>query len=256
MSGPDPAIIYPTMPPPLPIGYLDIDRAGQEADRLYIADRKADEPRAGSPFVWRAALETGWLALRRAIAAGDLPAFAVVAETGRLISMDHALWRRPLDGADLFHTIYFSGVLQVPVAVDPATGAILLGRPILALADFAAWAGLPPIPEPAERPLEWVGGAAKPTAEIGACAPYLTGAAGRPTSRGLTENEFTRRVVAGEWLPTLAGEAAALSRWLAANHPDAPSMKISAISNAVRGAYNANKVATKPPKNPLKTHLE
>jgi hypothetical protein len=73
-----------------------------------------------------------------------------------------------------------------------------------------------------------------------------TGAQGHPSSMtNLVAPELTRRAAAGETLSTMKAEAAALSKWLANEHPRQPQAKPRAIENALRGtlrtAVNAAK---------------
>ena len=68
-----------------------------------------------------------------------------------------------------------------------------------------------------------------------------SGLPGRPTSKHLVEQEFERRIKAGEVAPSLQAEATYLKDWLEKNHPDAPSSGLSAIQNNIRERYNEAK---------------
>lgn len=98
--------------------------------------------------------------------------------------------------------------------------------------DLATWIG------------ERQGGAGKPSrvrrparAENTASAHCRIETRGRPTSAHIIFTEFRRRADAREVLPTLAGEAEHLSKWLLTTWPDAVPMRRSAIENRIRRLY-------------------
>ncbi len=68
--------------------------------------------------------------------------------------------------------------------------------------------------------------------------PHRTGFPGRPPkAKHLIEQEFRRRVDAGEVCPTLPEEAGALLEWLKGEHPSAPPPTVKTIKNNIRGLY-------------------
>lgn len=66
---------------------------------------------------------------------------------------------------------------------------------------------------------------------------YQSGVSGRPTSRSLIVVEMERRHGAGLLEESLAKEAAELSTWLQATHPQAPQMIPKTIEEAIRTEY-------------------
>ena len=68
--------------------------------------------------------------------------------------------------------------------------------------------------------------------------PHRTGYPGRPAkAKHLIEQEFQRRVDAGEVCPTLPKEACALQEWLKGEHPSASPPTVKTIRNNIRGQY-------------------
>ena len=69
--------------------------------------------------------------------------------------------------------------------------------------------------------------------------PYATGFPGRPPKlKHFIEQEFWRRVEAGELCSTLAAEARALRNWAAKTHPTAPIPTEKTIQNNFRSPYH------------------
>ncbi len=67
---------------------------------------------------------------------------------------------------------------------------------------------------------------------------YATGLPGRPPKlKHLIEQEFRRRVEAGEVCSSLPAEARALRDWAAERHPNAPNPSEKTIVNNIRGPY-------------------
>ena len=68
--------------------------------------------------------------------------------------------------------------------------------------------------------------------------PHRTGYPGRPAkAKHLIEQEFQRRVDAGEVCPTLPEEARTLQEWLKGEHPSAPPPTVKTIRNNIRGQF-------------------
>ena len=67
--------------------------------------------------------------------------------------------------------------------------------------------------------------------------PGHTGAPGRPSSMSLVTAKFRERCESSAAKPKLAEEAAELSNWLTASHPEWPQLKPKTISNSIRGEF-------------------
>ena len=73
--------------------------------------------------------------------------------------------------------------------------------------------------------------------------PHSSGFPGRPSkSKQLIEQEFQRRMDAGEVCSTLSDEASALLEWLQGKHPSAPPPTIKTIKNNLRGQHREYKL--------------
>lgn len=66
-----------------------------------------------------------------------------------------------------------------------------------------------------------------------------TGAAGRPTSSHLVEQEMRRRAANGSLAPRLSKETEYLETWLRKTHPGCPRMTQKTIENAIRKEYRS-----------------
>jgi hypothetical protein len=68
--------------------------------------------------------------------------------------------------------------------------------------------------------------------------PTTTGLPGRPSkSKYLIDDEFERRIAAGDALSSLSAEAEALLTWLKASHPDKPRPTSKTIQENIRGRH-------------------
>ena len=78
--------------------------------------------------------------------------------------------------------------------------------------------------------------------------PDRSGFPGRPgLAKHLIEQEFERRVAAGEVCDALDDEGRALLAWLKDNHPSAPQPTVKTIKNSIRAQYNRHKPKQRPP---------
>jgi len=67
----------------------------------------------------------------------------------------------------------------------------------------------------------------------------ITGLPGRPSSRHLIHDEFSRRVESGEFHGVLTQEAQYLASWLSQTYPNQPPARVGTIKNMIRDVHRA-----------------
>jgi hypothetical protein len=190
----------------MPIGYWNFYQAVQTCAAVAEEKRGAGETMAAPPFDGNnIGPDTAWV-LQEALVSGKLRAAGICDVTGEIVTMQPAIWRRPLtrtfDGAQLSPFDEALAGRRIPLATNRNGLPDRWGAPAIAQADLARWMGdAEPPAEPLERPADWPVPAARSAGAeqlewfaIGYAVRALEG--GKPATRDELRGAVTRENVA------------------------------------------------------------
>lgn len=209
--------------------------AGQklDADEITLAKQLyADDAELGRMR------EEAVVVLRAALAEGELSAVFIDVH-GRILPITPEPWRT---NAGLNGVRFGRSPLPNPWPKSPTPIALLNQG------EFNAWLGEGSGDNAggnaagnsvADSPAEPHSPQIAPEREADGITTYSTGLPGRPTSRSLYENEFRRRVRAGENCGSLTAESEALADWLQWKHPKAAPATAKTIRENLRPIWHA-----------------